>query len=251
MKLDEIAKYTLPQFKSEIGDQQKERSHALTSRRKDWEKHPELEVYLAAFDYDDITISRQQLYDMAPKDTQDMILYATIWGYYNDTSPGGTNIKKSVAVNSEKIRDALDEAAKNGIPNWKEHYKNVVSQFKGVGISTYSKFLTFKGIMVEGVPALIIDRHVGNVIRSGDFDEFNELKKITPDPARNREGFSKNYAEIVKGIHKVAAEVGIPAPNLEMFMYQWNAQKGKLRRELLKRMNLESTINQDLIKMDT
>lgn len=225
MLLHEI--YDINRFKSVIGDEAKEKGHTLSTKKRYWEK-PGLEAYLDRMNLDDVSISRQELYNLASTNVEDMILKTVMWGYGGG---GFMGIKRKTAAGIKNIKAALEMAKEEGIPNWEEHWNLIVKEeISGVGLATYSKFLTFMGIPVEGTPALIVDRHVLNFLRSGEFKEFDAFKKLPKTDALA----AKYYPQVIKGIHQVAQQVGVPANNLEMFMYQWSSQKEKYRGEMLK-----------------
>ena len=94
-----------------------------------------------------------------------------VWGY--PRGPRG-DIFSHICENIGNIKKLIT-SANNGISDWQSHFDKL-SKIDGIGMSTYTKFLYFKGVKIAGSPALILDIRVINALKR---DVFLELKDIS------------------------------------------------------------------------
>jgi hypothetical protein len=136
-----------------------------TSKRSTWEKHlsgneasDALLSVLDAFSTGSLVIlSRRDLRDLAHKSNLAQFVMATIvWGY---TSGGRGNNVKNLMCNLDRLTQLLSEACTQPVADWNDHYKKV-KNIKGLGPSTYTKFLNFLSVKVHGYAALILDDRI-------------------------------------------------------------------------------------------
>lgn len=157
-----------------------------------------------------VTISRSDLRSIAKSgDIKKLVLSTIIWGY-----PGGmrgrhvSNLIKGI----DDIEEALTSA--KSIKDWASHYKSV-EQIRGLGLSTYSKLLSFLPAKITGLNALILDDRIIRVVSSDVFDDFNALRTL-----KSHNAVSK-YPQYLSEMHKIASRLAVPAQNLEFFLFEF------------------------------
>jgi hypothetical protein len=155
----------------------------------------------------EICLSRSDLRRMAINDTLERFVMATlICGYPNGMQ--GNNAA-NICDNLSPLVTLLDEARSQPIKDWNKHYRRVEDDLRGVGLSTYTKFLTFLPANISGHTALILDSRIRKVGNLGVFNDF----------AGN---FSeRTYPAYLKRMHEIAMELGVPPENLELFLFEF------------------------------
>jgi hypothetical protein len=87
----------------------------------------------------------------------------------------------------------------------------------GIGLSTYTKFLTFLSVKVHGNAALILDDQIVKVVQwaQGVFIELSSLRRLEDS---NKDDMYPTYLSC---IHEISNELGVPAENMEFFLYNF------------------------------
>lgn len=147
------------------------------------------------------------------------ILKTILWGY-----PSGMR-----GSNFSSIYSRLDDLGTLlNIPN-RSHLnfedlselQNNLRFFKGLGLSTYTKFLQLRGFRFDGIPALILDERIIRVLRSNTFEEFQNLSKIAE---YNKERY---YPLYLKCMNECAKDLDTTPEHLELFLFTFgNNLKG-------------------------
>ena len=196
---------------------------AFTSKRKTWQLHigkdNEAGRALRSIFQDSkggaldmVTLSRSDLRCLGNKQNLAEFVMATIvWGY-----PRGMrgNHVGNMMGDVNLLTKLLIDARLNAVPNWKNHYANV-NQINGIGLSTYTKFLSFLDVQVEGHTALILDDRIIRVVSQCVFEELRPLQKLNNNSAAN------SYPEYLKVISDVAMQLNVSAESMELFLFEF------------------------------
>ena len=183
------------------------------------EPRPTLSQREGELDYDDdsiIKISRGDLFKLADDikrrlETTDIhkFVYATIvWGY--PSGGRGKNVEY-LLKNIGALTDDIEKVAREGkIRSWDSKLDGL-RKIKGVGVSTYSKFLYFLRVSVEKEEqkALILDGRLMAALK--EFKDFESLEEVT----------EQKYPDYLSAMHSVAnkPELKVDPGKLEMFLF--------------------------------
>lgn len=194
-----------------------EQEQAFTSKKSTWNKYLTdetcvSEVLKSLFgDNDIVEISRNDLFQYAQeKDFNKFIVATLLWGY-----PSGMrgNHFYNITEKIETLIELLQEARTN-VNNWRHHYEKVKA-IRGLGLSTYTKFLYFLNVEVEHNPALILDERIIKTMNKNLFSEFESLKKIKSYNA------VKNYPVYLSLMNHIANNLEVEHGKLEMFIFEF------------------------------
>jgi len=190
---------------------------AFTVKKSNWAKYMGdvslVSVILSTiFDgKETVQISRGDLFALAKSNDMTTFIVSTIlWGY-----PRGMrgNHFKTITDELETL-DYLLREAKQGVSNWSEHYKKV-DNIRGLGLSTYSKFLYFLEANIDGDKALILDIRIANTLKNSTFKELEVLNKVTYTNA------VKNYTKYLKHMSELSKVFNVDSGKLEMFIFEF------------------------------
>lgn len=155
-----------------------------------------------------IEISRENLYRLGESEELDVFIIATIiWGYPNGMRGNNFN---NIIKNFGTLKLILYKN-KNGISNWKENWKEI-ELVKGLGISTYTKFLNFLNVEIEKNNALILDSRIIQALNMKIFAELT-ISEINYNSAH------RHYTEYLKLINLQAKNLNVEAKKIEMFLF--------------------------------
>jgi hypothetical protein len=192
------------------------RYQAFSSKRSTWkllEKHPDIGLVIRELlpDVGDIQISRADLVHYGTENELTLFVFATImWGY--SAGMRGVNLKR-ISSEHKALAALLRKVRAENIEDWTKHTAG--NRIDGVGLSTYTKFLHFLGVTVEGFPSLILDDRIVRVASNSQFDELADLCALRAHNARQK------YVEYLRCMHKVARQLKVRAGNLEMFLFEF------------------------------
>lgn len=96
------------------------------------------------------------------------------------------------------------------------NYSQWVNSIDGLGISTCTKFLYFKGLSINGWRALILDSKLMTVFQRQVFRDFENLHRIKSNPF-------KHYPEYLCTMDKVSRELSVAPDKLEMFLFTFGS----------------------------
>jgi hypothetical protein len=152
-----------------------------------------------------VDLSRSDLRVFGQRQDLDCFIMATLlWGY-----PGGMrNTYAGDISDALPVLAPLLNEARQGIQNWGEHFGHT-GPIRGLGLSTYTKFLNFLSADVSGHTALILDKRIIDVAAAGAFEEFEGNYSEANYPA---------YLELT---HLIATDLKVEAENLEFFLYEF------------------------------
>jgi hypothetical protein len=132
-----------------------------------------------------------------------------IWGY--PTGGRGNNVS-NLLDDFENLVDSIEDVRDDFDRQWEWHLA-VVEGIDDLGISTYSKYLKFLGVQIEGFDAQILDRKIARVIEDGYFDELHLLNGL------NENNAISHYPQYVARLHEIASIHPFTAEQLEMFLF--------------------------------
>lgn len=193
-------------------------AHAFTSSRKNWATHAKgTSTFSKALrklfgKASKITLSRSDLRHYADTEGLELFAVATLlWGY--PAGMRGTHVSK-IRKDFQGLMQLLESAREAEIDTWETH-RTRLSEIGGVGISTYSKFLCFLSIRIEGHLAMIFDATIARVAQSSNFSELAPIAYINYDKGL------KCYPEYLRWIHETAADLKVSAEKLELFLFNF------------------------------
>lgn len=143
---------------------------------------------------------------------------AILWGYEKPSDLRGTNLADFLTdpTHLSNLTQLLISARGQPIADWDSHFKKVVP-IKGIGLSTYTKFLNFLSIKVHGHTALILDSRIVQVIQ-WDQAIFVELSPLQGLKESNKD---RIYPLYLRCIHEISEGLRVPAENMEFFLYNF------------------------------
>lgn len=189
---------------------------AFTSKRQTWLPHidenNEAGRALSTIfgDHDEIALSRNDLRVLASNADLAVFVMATIiWGY-----PRGMrgNHVGNLINHIEDLVKILASARDNLVNDWPLHY-NQVRPIQGIGLSTYTKLLSFLNIQVQGQTALILDDRIIRIAKQEIFEELAQLKHLTYQNAPNF------YPAYLQCLHGIARQLVVSPEQLELFLF--------------------------------
>ena len=170
-----------------------------------------LRSVLDEFGPKDIVLSRRDLHDLAHKSSLEQFVMATIvWGY---TSGGRGKNVANLMIDLTQLTGLLSEARDHEIADWEKHYE-AVETIKGIGLSTYSKFLNFLSVKVDGDQALILDDRIIRVLSQDVWQELCVLRELSKNPVRS-------YPKYLKEMRRIANSLEVSAEALEFFLFEF------------------------------
>lgn len=191
------------------------REQCFTTKRTTWSKAEEIDwmkdLNGKLFGLNDIlTINRQDIIET--KEPRDVIIKTIFWGY-----PAGmranhfvnilkhiSTIENELGILREKVNPTIQD-----FNNLTSIFKNV----KGLGLSTYSKFLYFFKLSFNGNPCLILDQRIIDVFANNIFTDFQMLSNMRYFNAE------KMYLNYLSKMKILADNLKIKEENLEQFLF--------------------------------
>lgn len=158
------------------------RYQAFTSKRSTWENHLAIpgaagNALRGIFESDpETTISRSDLRNLSTLPVLDQFVMATLlWGY-----PRGMrgNHVADLIDDFAALTGMLSTAREQKDIEWDDHYVGVAA-IRGVGLSTYTKFLSFLSVRIQGHEALILDDRIIEAVRKRAFEELEPLRGLS------------------------------------------------------------------------
>lgn len=188
---------------------------AFETKRQTWNREyssdEEFKIYCdKEFVCATIKLSRRDLFLKAEIDFYDAVVSIIFWGY-----PGNMrgNHFQNILSSIPKIKEVL--TTHKEISN--NDFKRIVNNLKqtGVGLSTLTKFLYFFEFKVEGLPCLILDSRIIEIVKTQLYEELHSLKNITEFNKMNQ------YIHYLKEMDENSKAGGYKADQLELFLYQF------------------------------
>lgn len=191
---------------------------AFTSKRATWASHIDGDneagqaLRFIFGNSEEVTLSRSDLRDLASKPSLAQFVMATIiWGY-----PRGMrgNHVANLINDFGQLTHLLSTARKQPVSDWSAHYE-AVEEIAGIGLSTYTKFLSFLSVKVHGHSALILDDRIIRVANQGVFEELAPLLRLSTYSA------VRSYPQYLSCIHSLANNLAVSAEEIEFFLFEF------------------------------
>jgi len=160
----------------------------------------------------EVTLSRSDLKSLASKSNLAEFVMATIiWGY-----PRGMrgNHVENLIGHLGTLTQLLVAARIQSITDWGLHYANV-RPINGIGLSTYTKFLSFLSVQVNGHAALILDDRIIRVANQDIFEDLRPLQNLSYQNA------ARHYPEYLQCIEEIATKLSVSPEQLEFFLFEF------------------------------
>jgi hypothetical protein len=183
--------------------------HSFEIFSENWKVTNQIELIEKIFDNNESVFINRFHLRYSTSEMASFIIKTLMWGY--PTKGRGSNIDRLLeSDNFEKLILKLEGYCRNKISL--NHIIEDVSEIKGLGQSTITKFLYFLETTVEGYQALIFDEKIVRVLKSGRFDEFYQFKDL-------RTINLNHYVEYLSVIHQIANELKVDADKIELFLF--------------------------------
>lgn len=191
---------------------------AFASKRATWKKHigcdNEAGVALRAIfgKSDEVTLSRNDLRGFASKpDLAQFVMATIIWGYPQGMR--GNHVENMIG-HFGSLTQLLVATKTQPVTDWKRHYAKVGS-IKGIGLSTYTKFLNFLSVQVQGLATLILDDRIIRVANKGVFEELKQVNDLSSQNA------AASYPEYLRYAHDIATQLSVSPEQIEFFLFEY------------------------------
>ncbi len=160
----------------------------------------------------EVTLSRSDLRSLASKqDLAEFVMATIIWGY-----PSGMrgNHVKNLIGHLGTLTGLLATAKAQPIADWNQHYANV-ERINGIGLSTYTKFLSFLSIQVQGHSALILDDRIIRVANQEIFEDLMQFRNLKYHNAAH------SYPEYLQCLSKISTQISVSPEQIEFFLFEF------------------------------
>ncbi|MBI3611036.1 MAG: hypothetical protein HY204_10100 [Nitrospirae bacterium] len=191
---------------------------AFSSKKSTWDRHINREdkagYALGSIfgNSDEISLSRNDLRNLAKDpDLAKFVMATIIWGYPRGMR--GNNVDYLIG-NLDPLTQLLSAARAQPVADWNKHYAQV-EPIKGIGLSTYTKFLSFLSVYVQDHTALILDYRIIQVANQGVFEELAPLRKLSNYNA------ARSYPLYLECMHKQANSLSVSAEGIEFFLFEF------------------------------
>lgn len=189
---------------------------SFTIKKSNWEfaNHENL-VNDIFIDSQSITLPRNDLFTSAvnaktQQDLKEFIVKTLMWGY--PTKGRGNNIMFLFQDQEfDKLLNILEKYKSQNVSS--KQLQKDISEVKGLGLSTMSKFMYFLNSRVENKQTVILDQRIIDTINLGKYEELHSLKSIGNHNAVFR------YLDYLTIIDDLKAEMGVEADKIEMFLF--------------------------------
>jgi hypothetical protein len=182
-------------------------NHSVRVKRSTWVKkfakaglHAEFKMLFG--NAKEISIKRKQIHEQA--NTHRKCIEVLLWGY-----PKGMRGKEVTYLANLK---QISASAESNAP-WEKYHAELNSN-KGLGMSTITKLAYFFEKTFDGIPAVILDRRIIQILERATWDELNELRHVTYSNAH------KNYPSYLRVLHSIAQSIrGASQDQVEFFLF--------------------------------
>ena len=182
-------------------------------KKKSWERvsyNGKERIEKAIFgDKEEVELSREDVFSEV--DSEKKIIMVLMWGY----PTGGRNRNiENLLMKIDEINQLLSSVDKRDLT--KDQVNNLIKQFKGfrgLGPSTWSKFLYFFNVSVDSMKCQIYDLKIVDSLNKKQFSELGSQKwkqDIT------------HYYQYVELLDNLATSMGVYPEQLELFLFNFN-----------------------------
>lgn len=158
---------------------------------------------------DEVEISREDIFN--EKDTEKKIVMTLMWGY--PTGGRGSNIT-NLLKNLYNLKTTLDSIKNKNLSD--QDFNDLIQQFKkikGLGMSTWSKFLYFFNVKINSIKCQIFDKKIVESLNKKQFSELigNTWKQNIDD-----------YCKYIELAEDLANKINSDPEQVELFMFYFN-----------------------------
>lgn len=191
---------------------------AFTSKRATWASHIDGDneagqALRSMFgESDSVTLSRHDLRELASKpDLAQFVMATVIWGYPRGMR--GNHVANLINYFGQ-LTQLLSTAREQSVTDWSAHYK-AVGEIAGIGLSTYTKLLSFLSVQIHCHSALILDDRIIRVASRGIFEELMPVYSLS--------GYNavRSYPQYLSCIHSLANNLAVSAEQIEFFLFEF------------------------------
>jgi len=176
---------------------------------RDYKRSEEFSAFCDRFFTDDkIKISRADLFEHTASRSPYAFYYIVFWGYPRNMRG---NSFASILGAVKELRSGIQY--KQSISSME--LKELIRSFNGVGLSTLSKFLYFFRVKVGGLPSMILDSRIIEVLQNGLYEELLSLRK------KSTYNQSEYYIDYLAEIRRISTAEGYKPDQLELFLFQY------------------------------
>ena len=158
---------------------------------------------------DEVEISRADIFSEA--DTKTKIIMVLMWGY--PTGGRGNNIE-SILTQIDKLSQFLSSVEKQNLT--KKQANNLIKQLmniRGLGISTWSKFLYFFNIAIDSKRCQIYDLKIVDSLNKKQFSELDtHIWKQDVE----------HYYQYIELVDNLAKQMDAAPEQVELFLFYYN-----------------------------
>lgn len=158
---------------------------------------------------ENICLSRKDVHDT--NNVELFILKTILWGYPKGMrGKNFENIYRNLNALSQ-ILNVSDRAFLKTDDLYE--LQNKLHKIEGLGLSTYSKLLYFRGFKFDSVPALILDERLIRVFKNKIFAEFELLAHVSQ---YNSEKMYPNYLQLMD---QLSEQLHVSGEQIEQFLF--------------------------------
>lgn len=186
------------------------KNHSFKINKQNWVNTDQTNLIDSFFkENNSIIINRSDLFK-CNQNTEELIIKTLMWGY--PTKGRGNNIndilEKAQFINLIEILKNY----RNKSIQFKD-FKKDISNVKGLGLSTMTKFTYFLNTSMNGNKAVIFDNRIQFVLKDKIFQEFNGFEKLS---SHNLINYYEDYIVIVNSI---ANKMKVQPDQIEYFLF--------------------------------
>jgi len=197
--------------------------YGCTTKRSTWHQE-EKEQFLCFKKLNDsifngenkVFIDRLRIKNLGKTDNIKQFIFETIyWGYPDGFPSRRFNHTEVLLSNIEQWVNLIEliKQEKN-ILNFKEFYKINVRGVKRLGISTFTKFLSFLDIKVNGFTPVILDDQIVSRLTHSNFKDSKFAQLTTSDDSK-----VNHYERYLNHVESLASLINSTPEKIEMFLF--------------------------------
>jgi hypothetical protein len=185
---------------------------AFETKKANWQRDDIIEEFRSFCDHvftsETIKISRADLFEHCAAGSPYAFYFIVFWGYPRNMRG---NSFASILGAIKELSSGIQYQQSISVTELKE----LIRAFDGVGLSTLSKFLYFFRVQVGGLPSMILDSRIIEVLQNGLYEELLSLRK------KSTYNQSAYYIEYLAEITKISQAEGYKPDQLELFLFQY------------------------------
>lgn len=171
-------------------------------------------IYTRTFKEPTIKLSRNDLFTCCNQCKEDAVFLIVFWGY-----PLGYTRPNTMMSLFPKFLKSIPEL--NSHLHFKadidyNDFKTIINSISGIGLSTFTKFLYFFRMTINGERAVILDTRIIRALNSDNgFEELAILKGISESNKHSK------YLLYLKVLNELACKYGFETDQLELFLFMF------------------------------